>query len=316
MSTVIDIHPHVIAADTERYPLTPLGGHQSDWSRERPVSFEKMIADMDEAGIAKAALVQAATCYGHDNSYVADAVAARPERFTGVFSVDVTQPDAPKRIRHWMRKRLRGLRVFIAGQTAAAKDVRLDDPRSFPAWECVSEAGIPVCVQLRAAGLPQLVTVLERFPRVRIVLDHMARPAVDDGPPYGAASSLFALRLYPNLFLKLTTHNVRESRQGRATPESFFGRVVEKFGASRIAWGSNYPASEGTLAGVLAEAREALASLSREDQEWIFFRTAQSLYPVLAEAGSTNNEHDRPGSRRAARAPRGAIPARRNSGRG
>ena len=29
----IDIHPHIIASDTTRYPLAPLGGHQSDWSR-------------------------------------------------------------------------------------------------------------------------------------------------------------------------------------------------------------------------------------------------------------------------------------------
>ena len=33
MPTVIDIHPHIIADDTRRYPLAPLGGHQSDWSR-------------------------------------------------------------------------------------------------------------------------------------------------------------------------------------------------------------------------------------------------------------------------------------------
>ena len=29
----IDIHPHIIADDTKRYPLAPLGSHQSDWSR-------------------------------------------------------------------------------------------------------------------------------------------------------------------------------------------------------------------------------------------------------------------------------------------
>ena len=47
---------------------------------------------MDAAGVQKAAIVQASTCYGHDNSYVADAVAAHPKRFTGVFSVDVLAP--------------------------------------------------------------------------------------------------------------------------------------------------------------------------------------------------------------------------------
>jgi len=282
MSSVIDVHPHVIADDAGRYPLAPLGGNQSDWSRERPVSFERMIAAMDEAGVSKSALVQASTCYGYDNNYLADAVAARPERFIGVFSVDVFRPDAAERIAHWTGRGLAGLRVFIAGHTAAAKDARLDDPRSFPAWEAAGELGIPVCVQLRAAGLPQLEAVLARFPRVRIMLDHMARPAVEDGPPYDAAASLFALARHENLFLKLTTHNVRESRRGKATPESFFARVAAEFGASRIAWGSNFPASEGTLPGLLAEARSALASLPEADRDWIFSRTASSFYPALA----------------------------------
>ena len=97
----IDIHPHIIADDPKRYPLAPLGGHQSDWSRTRPVTTEQMIAAMDEAGVDKSAMVQASTCYGHDNSYVADAVAAHPDRFTGVFSVDVLAPDAPEKMRHW-----------------------------------------------------------------------------------------------------------------------------------------------------------------------------------------------------------------------
>jgi len=252
------------------------------WARERPVDFERMIAAMDAAGVARSALVQASTSYTHDNSYVADAVAAHPKRFTGVFSVDVCAADASERIGYWMSRGLTGLRVFIAGHTAAAKGARLDDPSSFPAWKFASEAGIPVCVQLRAEGLPQLGAVLERFPEVRIVLDHMARPVLDDGPPYSAASSLFSLARHENLYLKLTTHNVRESRSGKATPESFFGRVVAEFGAPRIAWGSNYPASEGTLAGILAEARSALAALPSPDRDWIFSRTAQSLYPALA----------------------------------
>ena len=63
--TTIDIHPHIIASDATRYPLAPLGGHQSDWSRTRPVTLEELVAAMDEAGVQKAAIVQASTCYGH-----------------------------------------------------------------------------------------------------------------------------------------------------------------------------------------------------------------------------------------------------------
>jgi len=111
-----------------------------------------MIAAMDEAGVAKSALVQASTSYTHDNSYVADAVAAHRS---------VSRGSSRGRLR---RRRIRAHRLLdepgIGGpapihrrHTAAAKDARLDDPRSFPAWETAGKAGIPVCVQLRAEGL-------------------------------------------------------------------------------------------------------------------------------------------------------------------
>ena len=53
MGSAIDIHPHVIASDTRRHPLAPLGGHQSDWSRLRPVGFEQMIAPASEGSLAE-----------------------------------------------------------------------------------------------------------------------------------------------------------------------------------------------------------------------------------------------------------------------
>jgi L-fuconolactonase len=99
MPSIVDIHPHVISHDTQRYPLNPLGGTQSTWSRDRPTPYEALVAAMDQAGVAKAAIVQASTAYGHDNTYVAEAVAAYPKRFTGVFSVDVLASDAVEKMK-------------------------------------------------------------------------------------------------------------------------------------------------------------------------------------------------------------------------
>ena len=282
MPTVIDIHPHIIASDTQRYPLAPLGGHQSDWSRTRPVTTEQMIAAMDKAGVAKAAIVQASTCYGHDNSYVADAVAAHPDRFTGVFSVDVLSPDASERMRNWVGRKLTGMRLFTIGSTMTEQATWLDDPKSYPAWAAAGELGLSICLQMSAKAFPQMIRMIERFPKVRVLLDHCGRPVLDDGPPYAAADSLFALAKYPTVFLKLTQRNFTESRKGRASPETFFPKLVSAFGASRLAWGSNYPSSEGSLSELLALATSSLKSLSASDQEWIFAKTAQSLYPALA----------------------------------
>jgi L-fuconolactonase len=247
------------------------------------VTLEQLIAAMDTAGVQKAAIVQASTCYGHDNSYVADAVAAFPKRFTGVFSVDVLAPDAPERMRYWRDKGLTGLRLFTFGSTMSEQANWLDDPKSYPAWTCAGELGLSICLQMSAKAIPQAVSMAVRFPNVRIILDHCARPVLEDGPPYDAASSLFDLARYPNIYLKLTPRIFAEVRRGRATPETFFSRLVDIFGPSRLAWGSNYPSSEGTLPAILQVARDSLGCLPAADQEWIFAKTAQALYPALAD---------------------------------
>lgn len=279
---IIDIHPHIISTDTHRYPRSPLGGHQSTWSEQRPTSVEQLIAAQDAAGIHKAALVQASTCYGHDNSYVADAVAAHPERFTGVFSCDILASDAPGTMAHWMSKGLTGLRLFTTGSTMPGQAGWLDDPRSFPGWQKAEEADLPVCLQMTADGIPQIEQVLTRFPRLRVILDHLARPVQDDGPPYEKAASLWRLARFPGVFVKITERNLVGAKAGRATPETFFGKLVSTFGASRIAWGSNFPASERSLPDLAALAKDTLGFLPETDREWIFSRTAQALYPALA----------------------------------
>jgi L-fuconolactonase len=280
--TIIDIHPHIITTDTVRYPNAPLGGRKSDWSKERPNNMEQMVAAMAEAGLSKAVLVQASTCYGHDNSYVADAVAARPDLFTGVFSVDVLAPDAPEKIRYWMGRKLTGMRLFTAGTTMPNQADWVDDPKTFPAWQCASDVGISVCMQMTAKAIPQLIHILERFPSVPVILDHLARPSLEDGPPYAAAASLFNLAQYKNVYLKITPRTFNESRRGKSTPESFFRKLLAEFGPSRMAWGSNFPSSEGTLTEIVADAKDGLSSLSPQDREWIFSRTALTLYPALA----------------------------------
>ena len=279
----IDIHPHVISTDTQTYPCAPIGGHQSDWSRERPVSYEQMIVEQDKAGVSKAALVQASTCYGHDNSYVADAVKAHPERFAGVFSCDIVAPDAVATMNHWKSKGLTGLRLFTTGSTMPGQADWLDDERSFPGWGLAEAKNLPVCLQMTAKGIPQVVNVLKRFPKLRIILDHLARPVQEDGPPYAGADSLWGLAAYPNVFLKVTERNLLGALLGKATPDSFFGRLVGDFGANRIAWGSNYPASERSLSELVALAQEVLKFLPERDREWIFAGTAQLLYPTLAD---------------------------------
>ncbi len=281
MHDIIDIHTHVVSPDTRRYPLQPLGGTQSDWSSERPTTDEMLIAEMDAAGVSQSAVVQAATAYSYDNTCLADAVAAHPTRFTGVFTIDLHAPDAAAAFTRWTKAGLTGMRLFTTGSTSPGQAGWLADPATFPIWEMAEEAGIPVCLQMRPEGAPFLRTLLGRFKRVPIILDHLARVSLAGGPPYDAARWLFDLADHPNLYLKLTSRTVEQASEKGSTPADFFPRIVAAYGADRIAWGSNFPAHHGPMSALVSAAKEALACLGEADRAAIFAGTARRLYPTL-----------------------------------
>jgi len=280
---LIDIHPHIISPDTRRYPLAPLGGERSGWSATRPVTFEQYLAAMDEVGIDKAAIVHSSTTYGFDNSYVADAIAALPNRFAGVYSVDMLAPDAADKIRYWVDRGMAGLRIFTTGSTMPGQAPWLEDPRLHAAWGLAGDLRLPVCVQMTKAAIPALEKLLTAFPQTIAIIDHMMKPDISSGPPYAGAQFLFDLARYGNVYLKLSSRNTESAYAGKATPETFLGRVVQEFGADRIAWGSNFPAAEDSLADIVKALEEYIAFLPARDQHWIKAGTAQKLYPQLAD---------------------------------
>jgi len=280
---VIDIHPHIVSPDTQRYPLAPLGGTQSSWSSDRPTTYQTLLKAMDDAGVDKAAIVHSSTAYGYDNSYVADAVAAVPSRFSGVYSIDVMAADAVKTFDYCLGHGCSGMRLFTTGSTLPNQSTWFADPKTYPFWEHASAKNIPVCMQMKQEALPLLRQIMDRFPKVTMILDHMTRPPFKDGPPYKGAAELFEVAKYEQVYLKITPVNVTPEGWGKATPESFFGKAVDTFGASRIAWGSNFPNSVGTLSELLGAARKAFSFLKASDQDWIFGKTALTLYPALVK---------------------------------
>ena len=278
---IVDSHVHVISPDESRYPHAPIGGHQSDWSKKRPVTHDQLVLAMDEAGIEAAVVVQASTVYGHDSSYVVEALKAHPNRFAGVFSVDALAHNAVEQIRRWRGDGLSGLRLFTTGTTLPGQQSWLGDPASYPAWAYAEEQGISLCLQMTMEGLPVLRNLLKRYPKAVVLLDHLARPDPSGGPPYTALQPLFDMATFPGVHLKLTNRTLVSAAQGNSDTVTFVKTVVEKFGAERIAWGSNFPAAEGSLRDLFGEAQSALAFLPIIDRDLIFAGVATQLYPSL-----------------------------------
>jgi L-fuconolactonase len=279
----IDIHTHVISSDTGKYPLAPLGGKQSTWSAERPASVEELLSALGDAGVEKAAVVQASTAYSFDNSYAADSVDQAPGRLAGVCSVDFLADDAVRRLEYWIKTRgFIGVRLFSTGSTLPTQGEWLDDPSTRPAWEWCEANELPVCVQMQSTGIPQLERVLADFPRLTIVLDHAARPVLTGGPPYPSAAPVFALSRHERVYLKISSNTFLRAEREEGGIAGLMNALREHFTARRMAWGSNFPATKGTLPELLAYASRNLEGFSEAEQAEFFAGTATRIYPALA----------------------------------
>jgi predicted TIM-barrel fold metal-dependent hydrolase len=159
----------------------------------------------------------------------------------------------------------------------------LDDPRLDPLWQRASELRIPVCVLTNFPQVPRLRRVLDRFDQLRIALDHLGLPSLDDGPRFSNLQALFDLARFPNFHGKFSSWTIAAaSKNGTQALVDFFRRLVDTFGAQRLMWGTNFPASnDRTYQGFVDNAREQLSFLSSEEQRWIFGETALSLWPTL-----------------------------------
>jgi predicted TIM-barrel fold metal-dependent hydrolase len=274
---IVETHCHIVSENQLKYPRD-LGPSPAGWVCN--LSAEEFLSLMSHAGVDHAILVQAFGAYKYDNNYVADAAARYPDRFVAVCIVDGLDPEAARKLDYWVDERaVRGLRVV----TWTEPETMLDDPRIGPLWQRASELRLPVCVLTHFHQVPRLRPVLERFPEMRLALDHLGLPKLDDGPAYPTLQPLFELARFPNFYGKFSSWTIAgAASNGESACADFFRRLIDAFGPQRLMWGSNFPASnELTYRGFVEFAQEQLGFLSAEESRWLFSDTALSLWPML-----------------------------------
>ena len=197
---------------------------------------EEMIVEMKKAGVAKSAMVHSSTTYGFNCEYVADTVTAHPDYFTGVFSVNVLEPDGPKMMRHWFSRGCTGMRIFSRGSTMPAPWLKLDDERIFPCYETAQELGIPVASNAQVESFGEIEAMLKRYPKVNFIVEHGGKTDFSPANDFEKAAPLWKLASYPNLYMKITPQVYTKKRkldENRAV----FTKLFSVLGAQRLSRG-------------------------------------------------------------------------------
>lgn len=201
---IVDAHAHVyerLAGFGPRGEGRAVGGGVMEWAtgeREqflRPedgdlgFSYERLIERMDEAGISRAILLQCCN-YGFSNGYVSEAVAAYPHRLLGVGVLDPCCGRAADIFRHLTEDLdFSAVKLDLSerfGLCGYHPGLAVDGAVLAPLLTLAEERGVTVTVDtgpLGTAGLcPEaLVRVLDRHPRLTLVLAHALFPSPTDG---------------------------------------------------------------------------------------------------------------------------------------
>ncbi|MFE5076251.1 amidohydrolase family protein [Streptomyces halstedii] len=285
----VDTHTHIISPDTGSYPAAPLGGHRSSWSQERPTDIDGLLREADAAGVDHLVVVQASTVYGFDNTYLADQLARHADRVIGVCSVDFLSPKAVDDLHHWIDERgFSGVRIRAAdGTTTVPTPGRgLDDERMAPVWQFLSDRRVPVCIQMHAQHATLLEGILQQYPGLTVVLDHAGRPRLGEGVDlYPGADGACRLGETNRVFVKLTPPAVLRAQREAGSAAPLVRALIKEFGAAHIMWGSNFPASAGSLTELTQLLKEQLPPLDTADLELIAGGTAARVYGLDAATG-------------------------------
>ncbi len=281
----IDTHVHVVSHHGGTYPLDPpeitvppgvdLHGSQVPWFEDRAVNGEELLREMDEAGVDRAVLVQPYSAYRYDNRYVVDCARDHPDRFLAAVIVDVND-DPVRAVDYWVGdKGAAAVRLFLQQDNADW----LLAPASRPLWNALAANDTVVLLALFGHQLGIAHDVLARHGGMRFVLDHCGFPDLSGGPGYPRAAELLALSDLANLHLKLSTQVFKSAERAGRPPAEITELLVGTFGAERVMWGSDYPASsDGSYRPSVELGRHACAGLAAEDRGLVLGGTAERLW--------------------------------------
>lgn len=266
---IIDAQIHVWSPDVSARPWPP---GRTVHAHGPALSAEQVLRVMDDAGVARAVLVPP-SWIGDDNTDALAAVRSYPNRFAVMGRFDPRAPDGESRLATWLDQRgMLGVRMTFHLPLWASW---LTDGSLDWFWGACERLTIPLMIfvpgQVRTVG-----PIAERHPRLRLILDHLARPVgLKDEAAFADLDEVLALARHPNVAAKMSALPCYSS-EGYPFPglHGPIRRVCDAFGPRRMLWGTDYSRLPVPYRDAVRLFTEAVDFLTPADREWVMGRTA------------------------------------------
>lgn len=169
-------------------------------------------------------------------------LAGRSPAIVGVVGwVDLCSPDVEVQLAAFAKNpKLVGIRHIVQSEPDDRFLLRPDFLRGIATLE---QFDLAYDILIYTRHLPVAAEFVERFPRQRFVLDHLAKPPIKSGEIESWADGIRRLAAFPNVFAKLsglvTEADWKHWRPAEITP--YLDVAFECFGPDRLMIGSDWP---------------------------------------------------------------------------
>ncbi len=230
---ITDAQVHIWGADTPERPW-PTGRGQAQ--KPYPVTHAMVLEAMNEAGVDRVVLVPP-SWEGDRNDLALEAARQHPDRFAVMGRLALETPD-PEQLHHWRREPgMLGLRFTFH---ARSHRELLESGGADWLWAAAQDAGLPVMVFVPGA-VPLIDSVAERFPGLKLVIDHLAIRDGKDAEAFKHLDEVLRLARFPNVAVKASALPCFSSE---AYPfpglHGYIRRVFDTFGPRRTFWGTDW----------------------------------------------------------------------------
>jgi len=266
---IIDPHVHVWVNDP-RYP----------WAKEttappkKDATPEMLLALMKANSVARTVLIQVIH-YRWDNRYVAAVLKKYPGYFKGVCRVNPEDPAAPDALSQLVEQGFRGVRISPA---ADASGDWINGDLMPPLWKRTQSLKVPMQVYTPITRIPDIGRLIEKYPDLDVIIDHMADCPVDQPREL---DKLLALARYPRVFVKIShTWSISKQPYPWLDAQEHVKRLYAVYGPKRLMWGTDWPVHEANTvySKTLSVVRDDMKFLNEEDKSWILSKTIERIW--------------------------------------
>jgi L-fuconolactonase len=273
----IDAHQHCWRYNPDEY----------DWIDESMVGLrrdflpEDLKIELEGAGFDGAVAVQARQTL-EETRWLLELAASAPYVLGVVGWIDLRSPDVRLQLAEFSgNPKLLGVRHIVQSES---NDRFLLQPEFLRGIAALEEFDLSYDILIYPRHLPVAAEFVQRFPRQRFVLDHLAKPQIKSGSLDPWQAGIRELAQNTNVFCKLSGL-VTEADWKRWKPsdfEPYLDVALESFGSDRLMIGSDWPVCTvaGSYSRVMGIVMEYLGKYPNDVREAIFGGNAARFWKL------------------------------------